>query len=184
MSSSAKRKQLSKRIRFEVFKRDSFACQYCGAHPPETVLHVDHIVPVADGGQNDMDNLVTSCDTCNLGKGAISLQSVPASLESRAADVAEREEQIRGYAEVMAAKRERIHDQAWDVADIFIDHFRLDGIRKDWLQSIKQFVEKIGVDECIRAMEIAVARKAYSKGPCFMYFCGICWNIVREGSST
>lgn len=26
----AKRKSLSKKIRFEVFKRDSFTCQYCG----------------------------------------------------------------------------------------------------------------------------------------------------------
>ncbi|SEJ55274.1 HNH endonuclease [Frateuria terrea] len=180
---AGKRKPLSKRTRFEVFKRDSFTCQYCGSHPPEAVLHVDHIVPVAEGGQNDMDNLVTACDHCNLGKGAVSLQSVPASLSARAAEVAEREEQVRGYAEVMAAKRERIHEQAWDIADIFVEQFRLDGIRKDWLQSIKQFVEKIGVAECIRAMEIATARKPYSRQQCFSYFCGICWNIVREGGS-
>lgn len=38
----AERKSLSKKTRFEVFKRDSFECQYCGAHPPSTILHVDH----------------------------------------------------------------------------------------------------------------------------------------------
>ena len=65
-----KRKPLGKRIRFEVFKRDSFTCQYCGKSAPEVVLHIDHISPVAGGGTNDIMNLVTSCQDCNLGKGA------------------------------------------------------------------------------------------------------------------
>ena len=46
----AKRKALSQKIRFEVFKRDSFTCQYCGRKAPDVVLQVDHIVPVAKGG--------------------------------------------------------------------------------------------------------------------------------------
>ena len=29
----------------------------------------DHVVPVADGGQNIEENLVTACWECNLGKG-------------------------------------------------------------------------------------------------------------------
>lgn len=176
------RKPLSKKVRFEVFKRDGFVCQYCGACPPKAVLHVDHIVPVAKGGGNEDTNLVTACDHCNLGKAASSLKTIPASLSSRAAAVQEREAQLRGYSEVMAAQRERIEDQGWDVANIFIDCFRIDGIRKDWLQSIKMFVEKIGMHDCIRAMEIATSRKPYSKDACFRYFCGVCWNVAREGS--
>jgi len=179
---SPQRKAISKKTRFDIFKRDGFTCQYCGDHPPRAVLHVDHIVPVAEGGGNETDNLTTSCDSCNLGKGARSLESVPASLSSRAEEVKEREAQLRGYSDVMAAKRERIEDETWQVADMFIESFSLDGLRKDWFQSIKTFVEKIGAHECIRAMEIAISRKPWSKGPCFMYFCGICWNIVREGS--
>jgi len=178
---ATKRKAISKRVRFDVFKRDGFICQYCGAHPPQAVLHVDHIVPVAEGGGNEDTNLVTACDHCNLGKAANSLESIPASLSSRAAEVAEREAQLRGYSEVMAAQRDRIHEDCWEVGDIFVAQFRLDGIRKDWFQSIRQFVERIGVHECIRAMELATARKPYSREQCFRYFCGICWNIVREG---
>lgn len=64
------RKPLSKRVRFEVFKRDKFTCQYCGAKAPDVVLHVDHIQAVANGGTNDVLNLVTSCAGCNGGKGA------------------------------------------------------------------------------------------------------------------
>lgn len=66
----AKRKALSKKLRFEVFKRDSFKCQYCGRGAPEVVLHVDHIKPVKQDGGNDIFNLITSCADCNSGKGA------------------------------------------------------------------------------------------------------------------
>ena len=62
------RKPLSKKTRFEVFKRDSFKCQYCGKSAPEVVLNVDHIVPVAADGKNDIMNLITSCFDCNSGK--------------------------------------------------------------------------------------------------------------------
>ncbi len=66
----AKRKGLSKKVRFEVFKRDSFTCQYCGSKAPDTILHVDHIDPVANGGSDNLINLVTACQGCNSGKGA------------------------------------------------------------------------------------------------------------------
>lgn len=67
--SENKRKSIPKSVRFEVFKRDSFKCQYCGASAPDVILEVDHIVPVAEGGENDMMNLITSCRNCNRGKG-------------------------------------------------------------------------------------------------------------------
>lgn len=64
-----KREPISKSLRFEVFKRDGFACQYCGAKAPKAVLHADHIQPVAAGGRSRISNLVTACEACNLGKG-------------------------------------------------------------------------------------------------------------------
>jgi 5-methylcytosine-specific restriction endonuclease McrA len=45
-----KRKAMTKRTRFEVFKRDKFACQYCGRKAPEVLLRVDHIEPHSKGG--------------------------------------------------------------------------------------------------------------------------------------
>jgi 5-methylcytosine-specific restriction endonuclease McrA len=70
---------LSKKLRFEVFKRDGFKCQYCGNHPPIVVLEVDHINPVSKGGTNEIDNLVTSCFDCNRGKGNRELTCIPQS---------------------------------------------------------------------------------------------------------
>jgi len=59
---------LTKTVRFEVFKRDSFACQYCGRKSPDILLQVDHIEPVTKGGTNDLLNLITSCKDCNAGQ--------------------------------------------------------------------------------------------------------------------
>lgn len=63
------REPISKKLRFEVFKRDSFRCQYCGTSAPNVVLEVDHVTPVASGGKSDILNLITSCNPCNAGKG-------------------------------------------------------------------------------------------------------------------
>ena len=65
-----KRRSLSLRTRFEILKRDNSTCRYCGARAPGVVLHVDHVHPVARGGKNELENLVTSCRDCNAGKGA------------------------------------------------------------------------------------------------------------------
>ncbi|HBA72308.1 MAG TPA: hypothetical protein DCZ63_09015 [Geobacter sp.] len=63
------RKAISEKVRFGVLSRDSFTCQYCGRSAPEVVLHVDHIKPFSKGGTNYTTNLITSCESCNRGKG-------------------------------------------------------------------------------------------------------------------
>src|SRR5476649_2779049 len=72
------RRTLTKRVRFEILKRDNFACRYCGAKPPDVVLHCDHVHPVSRGGKNELENLVTSCRDCNAGKGACLIEDRPA----------------------------------------------------------------------------------------------------------
>jgi len=61
-------------LRWEVFERDNYTCQYCGQCAPNVKLEVDHVIPVADGGSNDMDNLRTSCYACNRGKAGLQVQ--------------------------------------------------------------------------------------------------------------
>jgi len=65
-----KRKNITKKIRFEVFKRDNFTCQYCGRKAPDAVLNIEHITPISKGGTNDIINLLTACFDCNNGKRA------------------------------------------------------------------------------------------------------------------
>ena len=55
--------------RFNVFLRDHFSCQYCGARRPTQELTFDHLVPRARGGRTTWENVVTACSPCNLSKG-------------------------------------------------------------------------------------------------------------------
>jgi 5-methylcytosine-specific restriction endonuclease McrA len=52
--------------RFNVFLRDRFTCQYCGARDE---LTFDHLIPRSKGGMTTWDNVVTACSPCNLQKG-------------------------------------------------------------------------------------------------------------------
>lgn len=62
---------VSLKLRFRVLTRDNFACKACGRSPanhPGLDLQVDHVVPYANGGETEVDNLQTLCRECNLGK--------------------------------------------------------------------------------------------------------------------
>lgn len=59
---------VSKRLRYEILRRDNHACRYCGATAPGAKLNVDHVIPQSLGGSDKPDNLVTSCADCNGGK--------------------------------------------------------------------------------------------------------------------
>lgn len=57
--------------RFNLFLRDEFCCQYCGA---KGELTFDHVIPRAAGGVTSWENVVAACSPCNLRKGSLSLQ--------------------------------------------------------------------------------------------------------------
>ena len=71
-----RRRSVSPRRRWEVLERDGHRCQYCGAPAPEVRLVADHVIPVSEGGSNELDNLITACWDCNAGKGTRRLLSV------------------------------------------------------------------------------------------------------------
>ncbi len=54
--------------RRNIFKRDRFTCQYCGAQPGSEELTLDHVVPRAQGGESRWENCVLACVTCNKRK--------------------------------------------------------------------------------------------------------------------
>lgn len=61
---------VSRRLRYEILRRDNHQCRYCGATAPHVPLTVDHVVPIALGGSDDPTNLVTACKDCNAGKSS------------------------------------------------------------------------------------------------------------------
>ena len=174
------RKAIGKKLRFEVFKRDEFTCVYCGATPPSVILQIDHIHPVAEGGSNQIDNLITSCQPCNLGKGANLLTNIPQSFKEKASFVAEQEAQLRGYYEIMQMQQDRINAEVWQIAEI-IDSVTLEnGINRDCAQSIKKFLNNLGFFVVKDAAEIARAKYKYGGKKAFLYFCGICHNRMKD----
>lgn len=114
------RKPLSKKARFEVFKRDKFTCQYCGASASDVVLEVDHIRPVADGGTNDITNLVTACINCNRGKGATKLDDASAVMKQKRQleMLQERREQIEMMCEWQLSLVDETNDQIRSIESI------------------------------------------------------------------
>ncbi|HTY66608.1 MAG TPA: HNH endonuclease [Alphaproteobacteria bacterium] len=55
--------------RRKVYERDGYTCRYCGTPVAPYTATLDHLVPVAAGGSNGIDNLVTACLSCNTRKG-------------------------------------------------------------------------------------------------------------------
>ena len=99
------RKPISKKLRFEIFKRDGYQCQYCGNTPPSVVLEVDHIHPVCEGGGNGEDNLITACFDCNRGKGKELLSVAPLNFAEKNKLLLEKEEQLKAYEKTLKSKQ-------------------------------------------------------------------------------
>lgn len=55
--------------RSNVFLRDMFTCQYCGAKPAIAQLTLDHVNPKSHGGRTAWNNISTACKKCNSNKG-------------------------------------------------------------------------------------------------------------------
>jgi len=58
-------KRAIKFSRANVFTRDGFCCQYCGAKKGPRELNYDHVVPRVQGGKTVWENIVASCYDCN-----------------------------------------------------------------------------------------------------------------------
>lgn len=73
------RASLTNGRRFKLLERDGFCCRYCGSR---VGLEIDHVVPLAAGGSDADDNLVTACRNCNNGKRARLISVVPPTSEA------------------------------------------------------------------------------------------------------
>jgi 5-methylcytosine-specific restriction endonuclease McrA len=56
--------------RRNLFKRDKYTCQYCGAQPGTEELTIDHVLPRSRGGQSTWENCVLACVSCNARKAS------------------------------------------------------------------------------------------------------------------
>jgi 5-methylcytosine-specific restriction endonuclease McrA len=154
------RKPISKTLRFEVFKRDSFRCQYCDAEAPNVLLHIDHIKPVAGGGTNELTNLITSCMPCNLGKSDRPLTDQSAVKKARAQldELQVRREQL----ELMMKWRESLRDLDQEaverLADYWSKHTPGWSVSDHGKRNIKKWLQTFSVEHICGAMDASATQ--------------------------
>lgn len=186
----SKRQGITPTVRFNVFKRDRFTCQYCGQSPPAVILELDHVVPVVEGGDNSSANLTTACFDCNRGKGAKQLADAPETIGERMAKQMELRKQVEAYNRFLAKERKRSTEAANRIGAYWCNksapeaeqgHWTLSG---SYLQSVQQFLKSLPEEEVIEAVDIAHARypdRDHRRvgDRTWKYFCGICWRKIK-----
>lgn len=181
---------VSRRLRFEVLRRDSYTCRYCGATAPDVTLTVDHVNPTALGGEDRPENLVTACSACNGGKSSIPPDA------GVVADVAA--DALRWSEAMLRAADEMIEnidlrnearaefDETWSSWGTGPEGVRQQVPRPvDWELSIDQFVAAglpmaILLDCVDKAMQNSKVRPEAT----FRYMCGIAWKKVQQLQET
>lgn len=171
---------VSKRLRFEILRRDNYTCRYCGAKAPDVPLRVDHVLPETLGGTDDPSNLVTACEPCNSGKTSIAPDSP---MVTQVAADAER--WARALQLIADDRRAQYRERESVLADFYAlweDWRYPDGeivpLPTNWRQSVTSFYAAgltwHDMDELIRVAMTAKAADTWK------YFCGCCWTRVRE----
>ena len=152
---------IGKRLRFEVFKRDAFTCQYCGRKAPDVILHLDHVMPRVDGGADDLLNLITSCIDCNLGKGRKPLSDETALDRQRRQleELQERREQIEMMVEWQRSLLQLADDTLERAAEFWSEaldhHFSLNNVGREELQRL---LNRYDLASVLEAMRIATSK--------------------------
>jgi hypothetical protein len=177
------RKAIPKSIRFEVFKRDSFTCQYCGRSAPDVILEVDHINPVANGGTNDIVNLVTACFDCNRGKSKklLSDNSVVKAQKAQLDELNTRREQM----EMMVKWKEELYSQddlfTKSICDL-IQNEKGGEITSLGKNHLKKLISQYGYPAVFDAAKIALV--TYNDGyEVLSKIGGICYNTKLQNEN-
>ena len=174
---------VSKRLRYEILRRDNHTCRYCGAAAPDVPLRVDHVTPVALGGTDEPTNLATSCEPCNSGKSSASPD---------AHHVANVSDDALRWADAMKQAAENLRAQETpklEYRDAFLAewnrwHLGKDEDKKvplpnDWKQAMDRF-RVAGIPTWMWAdiVDIGMANEKVKPENTFRYICGIAWNKV------
>lgn len=176
--------KVSKRLRFEILRRDNHQCRYCGAGAPDVELRIDHVIPEALGGPTMPDNLVTACEPCNSGKSSMA-PDAPV-VDDVALSALRWRDAMRAAAATLEAELAE--------EDARNDAFRAEWARytitgtdqslplpADWEASVTR-LRAAGLTDQLMSHAVAAAMGAAGVQPenRFRYFCGVAWNQVNR----
>lgn len=182
------RKALSKKVRFEVFKRDSFTCQYCGRSAPEVLLEVDHIMPVAKGGDNSLVNLITSCMECNRGKSARELSDDSAvKVQKKQLDELQKRKEIMEMMVQWRQELTQIEEVEIDSIDDYIASITGYHLSNQGRNVVRSVIKRFGFSEAYEAAGISFLKYYNPEWPSDWAFNnalrkigGICYNRKKQ----
>lgn len=175
---------ISKRLRYEVFRRDNHACRYCGSAAPDAKLTIDHVVPVVLGGTDDPSNLVTACIPCNSGKSSSSPDQPL--VDDVSADALRWANAIAAAANALLLE----HDRRMELREQFYSHWcgwkygppgkpQVVELPATWANSVDSILSAgLPIEILCECIDIAMGQK-YVKDE-FRYMCGIAWRKVSE----
>lgn len=177
---------ISKRLRYEVFRRDNHACRYCGATAPDAKLTIDHVIPVTLGGTDEPANLVTACTECNTGKSATSPDApIVADISADAIRWGKAMQEAASF--MLRDREERLLHQE-----------RFGELWNNWTYGSKYNRQTLpmpagwgnSVDSLLAAglpfpvlaecIDLAMAAKHVHPDDTFRYMCGIAWRKIAE----
>jgi hypothetical protein len=172
---------VSKRLRFEILRRDNHACRYCGGSAPDVVLTVDHVIPVALGGNDEPANLVAACKDCNGGKSSVPADAsivddvaADALRWARAMDIVA---QGRDVERLEAKMRYRAFMCRWERWTNSYDGSYVD-IPDNFTASIDQFLRAgLELDDLLELVDVAMSARTRET---WRYFCGCCWRRIKQ----
>lgn len=171
---------VSKRLRYEILRRDNHACRYCGASAPDATLEVDHVVPVALGGTDDPSNLVTSCADCNSGK------ATSAATERVVQDV---DQDTLRWADALRRAADLEQAATAERADLFAEFYehwtsmnnRWAWPPAGWEETLTKFLAAgLSLADLKDATDRAASSYGVTQRNRWRYFCGICWRRIEE----
>lgn len=174
---------VSKRLRYEILRRDGHTCRYCGASAPEARLTVDHVIPVAIGGEDTPDNLVCACVDCNAGKSSIPADAPVVEDAKReafrwaAAFAAAMDDEL--YAAEKRRSELETFDQAW--RRWTYDDGTPVSRPGDWGVSVGRWLE-IGtpIEILVALIDDVVPSSRISDDRMWTYYCGAVWRVIRR----
>lgn len=179
---------ISRRLRFEILRRDAHTCRYCGAQAPDVKLTVDHVIPTTLGGGDDPSNLVTACADCNAGKSSVPADApIVADVDATAMLFAKAMEKAAEIRRADAAALDHAiweFDKAWRAWRWNRTDASPDGEEiprpTDWQASIERFIGA-GLDtaDLMRLLNVAMNSKVYVDNA-WRYFCGCSWNAISD----
>lgn len=172
----------SKRLRFEILKRDGHRCRYCGATAYERRLHVDHVIPESKGGTDDPANLVTACSDCNGGKSDILLDETKLPAGETTEGMLEHAEQIREYLDAqreVSAARDEVREY---LADVWRECFLSDPL-KTWWAGLRAELTRHSIAQIEEAIEIASRKRLSNAVDQLKYYRGVLRKMRGGGDS-